>query len=213
MEENNGNKKRELIRLRNLKNRGSGYTLLGFNIKPLTRYPFKKLIWLSFFLISLGLFIYSTIANINNYLEYNVVTSSKIVHQSSIEFPIVSFCNLNMFAKNSSILDEIVLVLNQNEEKSIMSTKSNFESLKKLQHLIKSYTSGSTMNDDQRKSFGLSIEEMLLSCYFNGEPCSAEDFEWFYTFDYGNCFAFNSGFNSELKKKSVFKKCRNFWTR
>lgn len=41
------------------------------------------------------------------------------------------------------------------------------------------------------KSLGFSIETMLISCFFNGEKCSAENFTWFISFEYGNCYAFN----------------------
>ena len=49
---------------------------------------------------------------------------------------------------------------------------------------------------------------MLLSCSFNYDGCKVDDFSWeFYPF-YGNCYSFNSGFNStgqsvNLKKSNI----------
>lgn len=33
---------------------------------------------------------------------------------------------------------------------------------------------------------------MLVSCYFDGMKYSESDFRWFYRYDYGNCYTFNS---------------------
>lgn len=39
---------------------------------------------------------------------------------------------------------------------------------------------------------GFQLEEMLISCRFDLKPCTTADFEWFYSFDYGNCYRFAS---------------------
>ena len=44
----------------------------------------------------------------------------------------------------------------------------------------------------QRKQLGHSLEEILSYCKFNGENCSANDFDWTYDSYIGNCFVFNS---------------------
>lgn len=63
------------------------------------------------------------------------------------------------------------------------------------------------LTSQQLKSFGYSFNSTLLTCYFNNEVCGEEDFIWFYDFVYGNCYTFNSGFDSlgnriEIKKIS-----------
>ena len=42
------------------------------------------------------------------------------------------------------------------------------------------------------------LENLLITCVFNGFPCSEEDFVWFVDGYYGNCFKFNT----KLKKNS-----------
>ena len=57
---------------------------------------------------------------------------------------------------------------------------------------------------DKRK-FGFEISYMLLTCFFNDKPCTANDFTWHYDFSYGNCFTFNSGYNSSGSKIPILK--------
>ncbi len=40
---------------------------------------------------------------------------------------------------------------------------------------------------------------MLIRCFFGGKPCSADDFEWEYNYNYGNCFIFNAGTRHNIK--------------
>jgi hypothetical protein len=37
---------------------------------------------------------------------------------------------------------------------------------------------------------------MLIKCHFTEIRCSANDFYWYYDFNYGNCYTFNSGYNA-----------------
>lgn len=48
--------------------------------------------------------------------------------------------------------------------------------------------------DDKRKLLGSSLDEMLYYCQFNLINCDKEnDFVWYYNYEFGNCFRFNSG--------------------
>ena len=203
--EENKNKVFEKVR-KNIVHRWSASTCHGFHNIPMAKHTFTKVGWSLIFTASFSLFVYSSVISVLNYFEYNVITTSRIVNEASVEFPVVSFCNLNMFSKNNSQLFEIMSALNQSYSRSKLKTMKNVEELRKTQYLIKSYASGVKLSDEQRKSFGLSIEEMLVSCYFNGASCNENDFEWFYTFEYGNCFAFNSGFSSKLNKSMPIKR-------
>ena len=42
----------------------------------------------------------------------------------------------------------------------------------------------------------MQINDMLISCYFNFQPCNASDFTYFYHSYYGNCYKFNGLINS-----------------
>ena len=46
-------------------------------------------------------------------------------------------------------------------------------------------------SDAVRKSYGYQLENMLVSCHFNYNPCYLSDFTYFYDPLYGNCYTFN----------------------
>jgi hypothetical protein len=39
---------------------------------------------------------------------------------------------------------------------------------------------------------GWTLDDLILSCYFNGKPCNSSQY-WtpFYSYEYGNCYTFN----------------------
>jgi len=51
------------------------------------------------------------------------------------------------------------------------------------------------------QSLGFRINDILISCYFNGQSCSGSDFSWFFDFNYGNCYTFNNN-ATNIKKIS-----------
>ena len=54
----------------------------------------------------------------------------------------------------------------------------------------------SKFTESQKKILGNPLDKVLLFCSFNLLECSADDFEWHYDMNYGNCYKFNSGKNS-----------------
>jgi hypothetical protein len=54
-------------------------------------------------------------------------------------------------------------------------------------------TFNSSFTEQQRKALGWNLTQVLNSCTFNGIKCDVEnDFEWYFSVDYGNCYRFNS---------------------
>ena len=47
-----------------------------------------------------------------------------------------------------------------------------------------------------REKIGFTMDTMLISCYFNGIKCNSSDFVLFQSFEYGNCYSFNSNLNN-----------------
>ena len=62
------------------------------------------------------------------------------------------------------------------------------------------------MTDDERRKLNLGLDDILFSCTFNGQSCTANDFVWHFDRYYGNCFIFNSGFNESTGEKIDVKK-------
>jgi hypothetical protein len=62
--------------------------------------------------------------------------------------------------------------------------------------IITSYAKDPQVTDSMRQSLALPLDQMILYCDFAGQPCTANDFEWYFDGYLGNCYRFNSGFNS-----------------
>jgi hypothetical protein len=54
----------------------------------------------------------------------------------------------------------------------------------------------SELNSTERKKLGYDLGEFMLSCTFTSSPCNMSEFSWFYHPSFGNCYQFNSGFDS-----------------
>ena len=71
--------------------------------------------------------------------------------------------------------------------------ETTFDSVKVAANVLKSTIAADTnLTIDNLKSIGFTLETMLISCYFDGVRCYASDFTWFHSYQYGNCFTFNS---------------------
>ena len=77
-------------------------------------------------------------------------------------------------------------------------SKFNLNELEKVRSRIKNEIS---LNSSTKQSYGYSLGETVMSCKYNDIENCGQDFTWYYSFDYGNCFTFNSGFNSTLIKR------------
>ena len=56
-----------------------------------------------------------------------------------------------------------------------------------------------------RSMLGLTKEQLILFCSFGNTPCNISQFSSFYHQEFGNCFQFNSGFDSNGTKISTLK--------
>ena len=70
------------------------------------------------------------------------------------------------------------------------------ESLLQVYRSVDIFINLDTFSDTYRKMLVHPLEKILWNCEFNGQPCSASDFSWIWDPVYGNCYSFNSGFNS-----------------
>jgi hypothetical protein len=111
-----------------------------------------------------------------------------------IVFPTITICNTNPFATNNSI----TFIKKAKETAKFMNINDKKIKLKYLMgsYIAKSFTRPDYVSDEVKKSLGYSFEDFFISCYFASEPCSKSDFEWYYDFNYGSCFKYNSGKNS-----------------
>ena len=147
----------------------------------LTPHILLKIFLLVFVLASTSLASILVIGSFMEYFAYKVSTTSRIIYENPTLFPKVTFCNVNWFTT------EYAYNLTQMgvEWSEIMS-----------------------LSIDEKKQLGHSLENILIQCKYNNIPCDSTDFTWSFDPDYGNCYTFNSGFNSnkskiDLKKSSL----------
>jgi hypothetical protein len=155
-----------------------------------------------FLLIAHGFAAYTTIELILTYLKYDVITTSRTIYETPSVFPKVTVCNLNTFATQTS-LNIINKFYTLSSNLSYYDKSSNGIS---AQLLIMSLVSES--NDTFKKAISHSFDDVLIGCKFNYQQCYSSDFKWEFDQTYGNCYSFNSGFNStgqktDLKKSSL----------
>lgn len=142
-------------------------------------------------------FAYGTVASVSKYLS-TVQT-----------FPAVTICNLNALDfnnPNTSAYANWVLTTSKLSP-TIVPSSSDYSIylVRKYMSIIKSNAFSSVNgNSSYIRGLGYSIESILISCFFNGFECTANDFYWYYSYEYGNCFIFNydKGDGSSLKTVS-----------
>lgn len=148
-----------------------------------------RLIWIVCFCISLGYCSILLIQTLFDYLANPVYINIQVIEDIPTLFPAISICNLNPFRTDDpAIKAEFDYLVSQNN----LSTANGglLFYLDSSSKLIKSYVS--RFNVEKKKSYGHELKDMLLDCRFNADICTHQDFEWFYDFDYGNCYKFNA---------------------
>jgi hypothetical protein len=156
-----------------------------------------KTIWMAIFLMTSSFSSYMIFKNINKYLQFEVTTKIRYVYESDSVFPLITICNKNPliteFAKdmldNLSIKNDLSELFDLNGTKS-EEHKTYFSVLIGLGLL---YAKSDHLNDTEKKKLGYPFEDMLIDCKFEASTCSASEFEWYYDYNYGNCYRFNSG--------------------
>ncbi|KAM5249622.1 acid-sensing ion channel 1 isoform 7-T7 [Hipposideros larvatus] len=188
----------------------SSSTLHGLaHIFSYERLSLKRALWALCFLGSLAVLLCVCTERVQYYFNYHHVTKLDEVAASQLTFPAVTLCNLNEFrfsqvSKNDLYhAGELLALLNNRyeipdtqmaDEKQleILQDKANFRSFKPKPFNMREFYDRA----------GHDIRDMLLSCQFRGEVCSAEDFKVVFT-RYGKCYTFNSGRDGRPRLKTM----------
>lgn len=179
-----------------LKQSARNTTLSGLPKILTTNRRYIKVIWLIFTLISIGFCIFMITKTISDYLQYELKSQIRQVPQKSLKFPSVLICNSKPFItpEANAYLNDFYYTnfgynfTSQEEISRANSTILDYELLAFYQTFLPDF------NQTLKKSFGLSLEDLIISCEFNSKPCNSSWFEWRYIINYGSCFEFNSGF-------------------
>jgi hypothetical protein len=122
---------------------------------------------------------YLVIESIMQFFTYGVTTTSRTIFETPTLFPKVTFCNYNR-----------------------LGTKYAYDLMRLGTLDVRN------LSNEEKKKLGHDIRDILINCWFNGNPCDSNDFTWSFDPWYYNCYTFNSGFNSngtkiDLKQSTI----------
>ena len=168
-----------------------------------TKHVFIKALWiLSFFSLATlcTVIIYK---DVDEYFQRPILTEIREISETSTQFPAVTFCNKNPFLSKDSIDLVKKYLKSANSLPSYFADSYLYEDIfsAKLLVQLEIELNNLTFSDDVKKSLGRKLDETILDCSYNFEDCNQDDFTWHYSFEYGNCFTFNSKENSSKSIK------------
>ena len=120
------------------------------------------------------------IKSVNEYLHYEVTTTSRVLTEHQSNIPVITICNFNPFTTDyaASLFAQANL------------TNSNMN-MWQLDTYWKN-TTGSFLSIDQKTQMS-SLSDIFISCTFGHQKCSLNSFQFIYHPSYYNCYRFNSG--------------------
>lgn len=155
---------------------------------------YLKIFWGICFLAGTTMGLYTTIKYLITFLSFGVSVSTLNVIESPAKFPAVTVCNLNPFNKNRSA-QFFTGVLNgtifSNTSSLMQMNMSARDVTYDLLDTLKVDASANPQYNQDKKTYGFYISEMLTSCNYIGTDCSTSDFLYLQSYDYGNCYTFN----------------------
>ncbi|KAL4608986.1 acid-sensing ion channel 4 [Arapaima gigas] len=148
----------------------------------------RQTLWALAFLVSLAFFLYQAAKCAISYLEHPHVTALSEEASREMVFPAVTICNINRF-RFSALTDADIYHL---------ANLTGLPPKNKDGHKPADLEYPAPDMQDIFNRTGHQLEEMLKSCNFSGQNCTAEDFTVVYT-RYGKCYMFN-GNKTTLRK-------------
>uniref|UniRef100_A0A673BKZ9 Si:dkey-57c15.1 n=1 Tax=Sphaeramia orbicularis TaxID=375764 RepID=A0A673BKZ9_9TELE len=144
----------------------------------------KRTLWILFFLSSVGVLVMVCVDRVQFYFQYPHVTKLDEVAAPMMVFPSVTFCNLNSFRFSRVTRNdlyhagELLALLNGRYEirdphlveenvLQILKERADFDNYKPRPFNMREFYDRT----------GHDIKDMLLSCFYRGMECSAENFK------------------------------------
>jgi hypothetical protein len=166
-----------------------------------SKHTLIRFIWIISSIFSTSICSFMIINIVNEYLRYDVVTKIRVHTEIESDYPSISFCNKNPIVTlegRQMFLDYLVKEMNYTHFEIDMKSNEKIDDLKIIYEKAMTWLLRN-LTDEQKKQMGYSLEEMILHCEFNFVQCDEDiysEFVWFFHSEYGNCYKFNSGFNS-----------------
>nr|XP_011751138.1 acid-sensing ion channel 5 [Macaca nemestrina] len=161
----------------------------------------RKVLWLVVVLGSVSLVTWQIYSRLLNYFTWPTTTSIEVQYVEKMEFPAVTFCNLNRFQTDAVAKFGVIFFLWHIVSKvlHLREITANSTGSTEATDFVASHQNFSIAEFIRNKGFYLD-NSTLLDCDFFGKPCSPKDFGHVFT-EYGNCFTFNHGETIQAKRK------------
>jgi hypothetical protein len=166
-----------------------------------TKYLSIKILWVFSLMTSIGFCIFLLIRGINAYLEYGVVTNIEMIDERPVEFPTITVCDLDKFQtyQAAELIREIYYTVYNiglgDDSEYFIDLLSTYPYVYKL---ATAKAANPSFGNSSRKKLAYDLKNTLFRCSYNNDVklCNPDQFEWSYDYTYGNCYKFNSGYNS-----------------
>jgi hypothetical protein len=145
------------------------------------------------------------------YLSYPVFTTTTIVQEVPTVFPKITICNqmytttdyaYNYLKKlNEEILPRIN-IFNKTQMRNLMYREST-DYFWKVALIFQARINSGGFSDVERQKLVHPLQDIIVTCQFNSQPCTASDFIWQWDPLYGNCYSFNSGLDTNGSKVNL----------
>ncbi|XP_053559065.1 acid-sensing ion channel 5 [Bombina bombina] len=161
----------------------------------------RKAIWISVVFLSIITVTWQICIRVINYFSWPTTTSVIVQYVENIEFPSVTFCNVNRF-QTQAVNNLSVAFLLWNLVSAVLHLSCISCDSENFQEVIDFLQSNQNFSIKEfTRNYGFYLDNStLLKCNFFGNPCYPEDFKHVFT-EYGNCFTFNHVDN--LKKRRI----------
>ncbi|UJR14811.1 hypothetical protein I4U23_001798 [Adineta vaga] len=164
----------------------------------------NRMFWSISLLIFTGIMIFFVTQSIRAYFEYPSQTSVAIVNEWPQAFPAVTICNYSPLRYDRFIEP----FLNYTKTFNLLNITDikNFTSKHAL--YIRDFLIYKLNQNESLDEYFYSLESMMMHCSFNNILCTAANFTWFISPQYGLCYTFNAklkdSLNSPVKDSATY---------
>ena len=153
-----------------------------------------KVIWILLTMFSSGWCGWFMFRSISDYLSYDVITKTNIKYLPKMIFPMVTLCNLNLFATNYS--SKFIRNYLKNYSSEIDENHPNFAYHIDINLAVRNFILNNKNDKESKYLFGRKLNDIIIRCEFDLLNCDLDqDFDAYFDDKFGVCFRFNSGKN------------------
>ena len=169
-----------------------------------------KVLWVFFWLASIGACSYFIIESIFEYFHYEVTSKIVLVDDNDMEFPAITICPSYPFITETS--KKYVLEYFKNKTKINITSSDEIENFYKSSgdlieeiFMLQMNILHSNLSYSIKRSFTFNTTQFFIMCLIARTKCDFNEFRWAYDGFHSGCYIINSGYDSYGNKISVKK--------